>query len=127
MRFSDGTHEFDLVDQDKLMWAEAAAVERVTGMTMAELTAKGQVCGCGHRLSEHQTPEGKPPKCKQCGCDTPMENLSIEVQQAFLWISMKRVYPELSFKDVGQLSMASLVEIEAEPDPTGADEATPAT
>ncbi len=117
MRLKSGDLEFDMLDEEDLMWAEAAAIERVTGLTMVEIGARGQVCGCGHRLTQH-TPDDNP-VCNECGCDQPASNVPSEVAQAMLWVSMKRAQPELSFKDVGQMAAGSFSQVADAPDPTG--------
>lgn len=137
MRLTDGEREFDLLDTDQLTWAEAATVERVTGMKMAEITVQGQVCACSHRLKQHdRDPETGERVCAVCGCDTPMENVSIEVSQALVWVSMKRSQPELTFKQVGEMAAGALKPVDEpevpepevdESDPTGADEALSTT
>lgn len=134
MRLSHDGVEFDMLSEDDLTWVEADAVERVVGMTMVQIGALAQVCGCGHRLSEHVPvdPEDEDDlKCAACGCDTVMPNTPANVARAMLWVSMKRADPELSFRQVGEFGMGSFAHIkDAEPDPTkAADSAaeTPST
>lgn len=120
MRLSHDGVEFEMLTEDDLTWVEADAVERVTGKTMMQIGAAAQVCGCGHRLAEH-TPVGDDEndlKCQVCGCDTVMPNTSSQVAQAMLWVSMKRSAPELTFREVGDMGMASFERVEGEPDPT---------
>lgn len=122
MRFRVNDIEFALLTEDDLMWAEADAVERVTGLTMAEIGARGQVCGCGDRMAAHKPvdPEdlGQGFLCS-CGCDQPMPNLPSTVTQALLWVSMKRASPELTFRQVGETSMAQMTPLDdvGAPDP----------
>lgn len=125
MKLKCGDVEFSMLDESDLMWSEADAIERVTGMTMVEIGSKGQVCGCGHRLSAHAPADN--PVCTQCGCDQPASNVPSTVAQAMLWVSMKRANPELTFRQVGEMAAASFEQVDDEPDPIGADEATPAT
>lgn len=123
MKLRQGDLEFQLLSEEDLMWAEADAVERVTGMTMAEIGAKGQVCGCGHRIAQHKPvdpdAEEKTFVCVECQCDQPLPNLPSMVTQALLWVSMKRASPELSFSQTGQFAMADLTTVKDEdpPDP----------
>lgn len=127
MRLKHGDVEFDMLSENDLMWVEAEMVERVTGMTMVEIGAKGQICGCQHRLTEHKPVDPEFPDrdllCP-CGCDQPSSNIPSVVAQSMLWVSMKRSQPELSFKDVGQMAAASFEPIPESPDPTPADAST---
>ena len=133
MRLKQGDVEFDMLDENDLMWAEAAAIERVTGLTMVQISSMGQFCGCGtkenpHGLAQHRPKDPEKPDvnlvCTFCGCDQPISNLPAEVSQAMLWVSLKRAQPELSFKDVGQMPAGSFTQVEDEPDPTPAADST---
>lgn len=127
MRLSHDGAEFDMLNEDDLTWVEADAVERVTGMTMVQIGAMAQVCGCGHRLAEHTPPDPEDEndlRCLACGCDTPTSNTKSQVAQAMLWVSMKRTDPELSFRQVGEMAAASFKQVESEPDPTEAVDST---
>lgn len=130
MRLKHDDVEFDMLDEDDLLWAEADAVERVVGKTMVQIGAIAQVCGCTHRLAEHKPQDPEQPDadlvCVQCGCDQPSSNTPASVAQAMLWVSMKRAQPNLTFKDVGQMVASSFQPVEEPPDPTEADASTDA-
>lgn len=134
MKLSHDGVEFEMLSDDDLMWVEAAAVEKVVGRTMVQIAAMAQVCGCGHRLTDHKPvdPEDENDlRCSECGCDTPMPNTPADVARAMLWVSMKRANPELTFSEVGDYGMGSFQQVkDAEPDPTEAAESaaeTPST
>lgn len=131
MRLSHDGVEFQMLSDDDLTWVEADAVERVVGMTMVQISAMAQVCGCGHRLTDHTPvdPEDEEDlKCQTCGCDTPMPNTPANVARAMLWVSMKRADPDLSFRQVGDYGMGSFQAVkDAEPDPTDAVDSTAET
>lgn len=127
MRLRSGETEFNVLGEDDLMWVEADMVERVTGMTMVEIGARGQVCGCQHRLSQHRPVNADDDAdlvCESCGCDQPQPNVPSVVAQAMLWVSMKRAQPEMSFKDMGLLPAGSFELVEGTPDPTEAVDST---
>lgn len=63
---------YQMVDS-KFTFAEASALEKVTGHTFQEISAQDSVRG------------------------------SISVVQALIWVSMKRVKPELKFADLNDL------------------------
>lgn len=90
-KFSVEGQNYELVDS-RLTFGEAAALERVTGLTFGEIQQQGT------------------------------ERASIAVTQAFVWISMKRVRPELKFSDLDSLAIDEIEweeqPPEAEPDPT---------
>jgi hypothetical protein len=88
-----------LVEQDKLTFAEARAVERVTGHSFGQISSDEDVAS------------------------------SATVTQALLWVSMKRAEPELKFSDLDDMAIGDFEWDEPEPeqgeapDPTDADEA----
>jgi len=89
---------FDMVDAAKLTFAEADAIERVTGHTFQQIQADESISG------------------------------SARVIQALLWVSMKRKQPELTFANLGDLSMGDIdwpepEEAEVAADPTDAEDA----
>lgn len=113
--------KFKHLDDGSATWAELARVEKVTGLRIAQIKAMGQVCGCTHRLEAHrlkvEDDYTSPHVCAQCGCDDPMEDVPIDVGRAFLWISLKRVRPEMSFTEFGEIEMNAITPVE-EDDPT---------
>jgi hypothetical protein len=77
----------------KFTFAEAKALERVTGHTFQQISGDEEVRG------------------------------SIDVVQALLWVSMKRVKPETKFSDLDELAIDDIEWIvdeaaAGEPDPT---------
>jgi hypothetical protein len=131
VRFKIDDDEFDMLSESDLMWAEAAHLERVVGKTLAQIQAAGQFCGCDHHLSLHvrDNPDDLESDihCKTCGCENPAENVPIEVSQALMWISLKRVRPTVSFSEVGQMPMSAFTVVVEAPDPTAGDEVSEAT
>lgn len=116
--------KFRHLDLEDMNYAEIAIVERNTGMSQGKLRAAGQECLCGHRILLHMPEnEGDPQACKapDCECDEPMQDLSIEVAQALMHISLKRVRPEITFSQVGQIGVSDFTVVpegDVEPDPT---------
>lgn len=91
MKFTiDGT-TYELV-QSKVTFAEARAIERVTGHTFAAITS-----------------------------DPELRN-STDVIQALIWMSMKRVQPTLTFSDIDNVEIDGIEwtkdDDETAPDPT---------
>ncbi len=69
---------YDMVDS-KFTFAEAAAIERVTGHTFAEVTSDESLRG------------------------------SVRVVQAFIWVSIKRVEPTTKFSDLDDMAIDDIV------------------
>lgn len=74
MKFTIEGKTYELA-QSKVTFAEAKAIERVTGHTFQEIRSSKDVAE------------------------------SIDVQQAMYWISMKRVDPTLAFSDLDDIAM----------------------
>lgn len=72
----DGT-EFEMIDA-KMTFAEARAVEKVTGISFQQITT-----------DEHA-------------------RQSLDVVQALIWVSMKRQQPDLKFSDLDDLAIDSI-------------------
>lgn len=95
-RFTYCGNEFELVDQDKLTFAEAIAVEKASGFRFADLVA-----------DDAQDP-------------------GLAFTAALTWVSAKRKLPDLKFSDVCEWPLNDVEFLEdedeagAEPDPTQA-------
>lgn len=74
-KFLVGGEQFDLIDEEDLLFAEARAMQKHTGKNLGVLV------------------QG-------------IEEGDMDALQAFMWVSMKRVKPELKFTDLDDLPLA---------------------
>lgn len=97
--------DYPAIDMGRLTPGEADAVERVTGMTLNKIKRAGATCVCEHGVKEHthkddagnQTDDTS---CTKCECEEHESDLPSRVNTAFIWISIKRKLPSVSYKDV---------------------------
>lgn len=136
MKFTSNDVTYELLDESRLTWAEADAIERVTGMSFSTIQASSRQCGCAHGARDHQHPEAENTDCTVCSCEGFVPSTPTLATVAMLWVSMKRQDPTLKFADVQALEVGSFgfvpddePEVEGEredPDPTSGGDANPA-
>ena len=118
--------EFTFIDQDKLTWAEADAIERVTGTTMGGIRHAAQQCVCGHTCDKHV--KGA---CPSCSCEDVTPSTTTLSTTALFWVSVKRAMPTTTFGQITDTPMGAWgfvtdePEPVVEPDPTPGDETLP--
>lgn len=140
MKFTSNDVTYDLLDESRLTWAEADAIERVTGLSFSSIQSSARMCGCNHGHRDHQDSTTKAiGECRVCACEGFMPSTPTLATVAMLWVSMKRNDPTLKFADVQAREVGSFsflpdeededapdVEAEQEPDPTVGGDAIPA-
>lgn len=120
MKFTVAGETFEQVDVDRLTLGEAAAIERVTGLTLAEISRKYETCVCAHYTRAHKTTETDT-SCVICGCPEFTSIAPVHIGTALLWVAMKRQQPNLTFAQAEDIEQSEIEFIEVdEPDPTGA-------
>lgn len=121
MKFTVDGETYEQVEQDRLTFAEADAIERATGMTLPEIERKSNTCVCGHQRRKAHRDEaledGRDLSCGVCECPEFSPAVPSCVATASLWVSMKRQNPTLTYTAVEAIEQGSITfdqEVEAE-------------
>lgn len=125
---------YPAIDMARLTPGEADAVERVTGLTLNKIKRMGSTCVCEHDVKAHTHKDAAGEQtddtsCTSCSCDEHESDLPSRVNTAFIWISIKRKSPAVTYREVADQALEDFNDAAEEPpvDPTQSSVPAPET
>lgn len=129
MKFTVDGQTYKLLGPDELEIGELEDLEDATNMSWAELERKGEICVCTHYIGGHPRSEDEnaPRSCVVCDCPAFKDITPIRANRAFMWLSMRRDHPGLTFESSRKVLVGAVTQDDVPENPTAPPEESGAT